>query len=373
MDTFFASAGRAKPQELNLQIEIVANNPVVDGILYSVTGLLAVLNANRQIVSLNDSFLRLLGIDDPAGILGLRVGEAVRCPHAQKGPDGCGTSRHCASCGAAIAMVASLGQSEPVERTCALTTEQDGVPTDLALLVRSTPIRIQRQDYLLLFLTDISQERRRANLERSFFHDMSNILTVLSGNCELLEDGGNDREVVRQITKATARLVREFEIQKGLLLGDGFEFPVRTQETDIGRLLDELEAQFALHPAARSRTIEFPARYPAALIRTDDSLCLRILTNMVVNALEATDEDGRVEIWLEESPRSITFCVWNEQVINDKNALRIFQRNFSTKPGLARGFGTYSMKLFGEKILGGRVSFRSPENNGTVFRLELPV
>jgi sensor histidine kinase regulating citrate/malate metabolism len=49
-------------------------------------------------------------------------------------------------------------------------------------------------------------------------------------------------------------------------------------------------------------------------------------------------------------------------------ANRIFQRNFSTKAQAGRGVGTYSMKLFGEKILGGKVSFTSSREDGTVFK-----
>jgi sensor histidine kinase regulating citrate/malate metabolism len=47
---------------------------------------------------------------------------------------------------------------------------------------------------------------------------------------------------------------------------------------------------------------------------------------------------------------------------------RLFQRNFSTKSEAGRGIGTYSMKLFGEKVLGGKVSFTSSEEDGTLFK-----
>jgi sensor histidine kinase regulating citrate/malate metabolism len=52
--------------------------------------------------------------------------------------------------------------------------------------------------------------------------------------------------------------------------------------------------------------------------------------------------------------------------------LQIFQRSFSTK-GSGRGLGTYSMKLFGENYLHGRVYFRTNEKQGTTFTIELPL
>jgi sensor histidine kinase regulating citrate/malate metabolism len=59
-------------------------------------------------------------------------------------------------------------------------------------------------------------------------------------------------------------------------------------------------------------------------------------------------------------------------VIPEKVALRIFQRSFSTKAKKGRGIGTYSMKLFGERYLGGKVGFETNEEKGTMFFIELP-
>lgn len=44
----------------------------------------------------------------------------------------------------------------------------------------------------------------------------------------------------------------------------------------------------------------------------------------------------------------------------------------ATKEQTGRGLGTFSMKLLGEEILGGRVEFTSSAQNGTVFKLDLP-
>ncbi len=52
---------------------------------------------------------------------------------------------------------------------------------------------------------------------------------------------------------------------------------------------------------------------------------------------------------------------------------RIFQRNFSTKEQIGRGIGAYSMKLFGEKILGGKVGFTTSMEKGTIFKLSHPL
>jgi signal transduction histidine kinase len=107
------------------------------------------------------------------------------------------------------------------------------------------------------------------------------------------------------------------------------------------------------------------------MVETDPTLVLRVLGNMIVNALEATGPGGAVRLSIEENPEWVTFSVWNDATIPSAIRNRIFQRNVSTKDDMGRGLGTYSMKLFGEQVLGGRVSFTS-DASGTVFRFSLP-
>ena len=113
MPSHYASPQRTGQAQLNQEIALVQQSEVLSGLLTMVGGLLAVLDENRQILAVNDAFLALLGLENPEALLGLRPGEALRCVHAHEEEAGCGTARACASCGAAIAIVSSLGLDEP--------------------------------------------------------------------------------------------------------------------------------------------------------------------------------------------------------------------------------------------------------------------
>ena len=69
---------------------------------------------------------------------------------------------------------------------------------------------------------------------------------------------------------------------------------------------------------------------------------------------------------------AVSLSVRNAGVIAPDVQARIFQRSFSTKAVRGRGLGTYSMKLFGERYLGGEVSFSSSPGAGTVFTVRVP-
>jgi len=93
---------------------------------------------------------------------------------------------------------------------------------------------------------------------------------------------------------------------------------------------------------------------------------------LLKNALEATPPDGEVTISCKTDDKSVSFFVSNPSFIPRSIQLQIFQRSFSTK-GNGRGLGTYSIKLLTDKYLKGKVSFISNENDGTTFKVDLPL
>ena len=369
--TYYASPERSSADELRIDIERVGSNPVITGLLNTVGGLLAVLNEHRQVVALNEAFLAMLGIENAREVLGLRPGETISCIHSREEPGGCGTSRYCSTCGAAIAIVACLDQEVPVEKKCALTASRGGQEVQLALAVRAIPIRINDKCYVLLFLQDITLQEQRAALERTFFHDVNNMLSMLVQAGELLVDE-SPSTLSSAIYEASIRLSREVAMQRCLFEEEGCSYMPVWRECDAGQILQELRVFFSSHKAGKGKVLQFPATYQRILVKTDGSSLFRVLLNMIVNALEATQEGGVVRVWVEYDGAQPVFCVWNSGAIPPEVALRIFQRNFSTKGQPGRGVGTYSMKLFGEQILGGKVSFTSSEEEGTTFRFMHP-
>ncbi len=93
---------------------------------------------------------------------------------------------------------------------------------------------------------------------------------------------------------------------------------------------------------------------------------------MLKNALEATSKGGEAVLSAEADNNYVYFNVKNKCFIPRDIQMQIFQRSFSTKCK-GRGLGTYSMKLLGEKYLKGRISYKSSEDEGTVFTAAFPL
>lgn len=196
------------------------------------------------------------GIQSPVETLGLRPGEALHCIHAHEEPAGCGTTKFCSTCGAAIAIVASLGSNEPVERSCAMAIDRDGHTSDIALKVRSQPIEIDGSRFVLLFLQDITVEQHRAALERTFFHDISNMLTGLLGASELLYHENSQSNLAKIIRNLSVRMTKELAIQKLLINSDPSIYKPNCESVDAHESLKELHDFFCLSPVGRKQEAE---------------------------------------------------------------------------------------------------------------------
>jgi signal transduction histidine kinase len=372
--TRFAPAGRRRGVALDAEVSQAAASPVVDALLRSLGTAVLVVNERRQIVAANTTALELMGLAEPGPVLGLRPGEAVSCVHAAEEPGGCGCATACTSCGAVLAVLQALKRGAPAERDCALTVKAGQGTVDLDLRVRAVPLPVEGRPLVLVALTDIAAQQRRAALERAFFHDLGNVLTALVAAAEATDspDARQVAEAAADVRLITDRLVREVQLQRALSRTSFEDYTPAPARLGAAALLEDLARFFRRQPCAAGRRLEVTP--PAvAQVAADPFLLARVLTNMLKNAFEATPAGGTVRLSAcDAGGGAVRFEVHNPGAIPAAVAPRIFQRHFSTKGGQGRGEGTWSMKALGERLMGGRVAFTSGREEGTTFTLTLP-
>ena len=330
---------------------------------------LLVLNRERQIVGFNSRVAEVSTADD---VLGLRPGEAFGCVNAQ-GSGGCGAAPACSSCGSLRAVLVCQQRGRAIESECLIRTRRSP-GTALEFNVRATPVTIEESGFTVVSLRDISSAKRREALEQVFFHDVLNTISGLRGWAyHLRRADGDVPRATDRIDFLAAQVEREIKHQRALLLAErGTLVPERVPLRTSG-LLQDLAAVFAGLPVAAERRLELGPPAEDVEVVSDRALLLRVLINMLRNAFEATAAGGVVRLSCERARDSVFLRVHNDGAIAPEVQARVFQRSFSTKALHGRGLGTYSMKLLGERYLGGEVSFASSEASGTVFSLRLPV
>lgn len=371
--TWFLEPERATTPRLAAQIAFASSSPVIDAILKTGVGAVAVLNDRRQVLAFNAAYLRLLGVDEPSAALGLRPGEAVHCTHAGDGPGGCGTSLACRTCGVAISILSTLEKGGAAERDLALAVERRGERVETEFKVRSQVLELGAERFVILSLVDVSEERRRASLERAVFHDLADMLAAIVGACDAMEgDVGEISVAAADARDVAGQLAHELKLQQALMAPAPTGYAPAFAQVPLGGIVDLLHTVFRHHRVAIGKRLRVSGEVYDAVIETDPHLLHRVLSSLLINAFEAAPLRAEVTLRVDVDERAATFRIWNPGVMPPAVAARIFQRYFTTRPEPGRGQGTFVVKYFAEKVLRGRVGFTSTKETGTTFELRLP-
>ncbi len=259
----------------------------------------------------------------------------------------------------------------PVDSECLLRTDAGALA--LELRVRATPIAISGHPFTVVSLRDVSAEKRRDQLEQIFLHDVMNTVAGLQGWAARLRAGNADTGTLGgRIERLSGQLAREIRDHRALVEAERGTLRPAPERVRAADLLAETELVVSSHGSARERRIALELPSPEVEVVTDVGLARRVLVNMGANALEATPAGETVRLACDAADGAVAFRVENPGVIPDAVRTRIFQRSFSTKASRGRGLGTWSMKLLGERYLGGEVAFTSSAERGTVFTFTLP-
>jgi K+-sensing histidine kinase KdpD len=370
METFFASPERADLKKLQSQNTLFKNNETLVNITDSVSQMLVVLNKERQIVYANKQFCELLLLSD-SDYLGKRVGEALNCIHSNQTSGGCGTTEFCSKCGAANAILEAQHGVRSVKE-CRISADNN---ESLDLKVSATPYSAQGELFTVFVITDISSEKRKQIFERVFFHDVLNSAGGISGLSSILpeiEDPNEVSELAKLIQSASEHLINEITAQKQLSAAENGELNLDIKDFETIFLLQQIADLYSKHEITQGKFISIDKNSEKFSLKTDPTLLKRVLGNMLKNALEASLPASKVTLSAVKKGDAAVFSVHNQNYIERDAQLQLFKRSFTTK-GVGRGLGTYSMKLFGEKYLKGKVSFESNPTEGTTFYITLPL
>lgn len=374
--TEFASAERATPLELERQRSSISLDELLGALMQTMPGYVMLINQQRQIVTVNPAMLEVTGTSDATGLVGKRPGEALGCAHACDTPGGCGTGEHCSVCGAVLAILESQQTASQTVRECHVTFK-GGQQSVIELKATATPVVIRGENYIVFALQDISSEKRREVLERTFFHDVLNTAGGIHGLATLLAENDSISSPVADeykswLVELSGNLVEDIHHQRKLLMAERGEYQPQIAPVIVRDLLEEVFKLYQHHDKTPGRELAL-AEVPDATLMTDPPVLRRIIGNMVINALEATPMGGVVTLSSTKNDSDVFINVHNAAVMTKDVQLQLFMRSFSTKSSMGRGIGTYSMKLFGERYLKGKVYFRSNQEEGTIFTISLPL
>lgn len=223
-------------------------------------------------------------------------------------------------------------------------------------------------------------ESMRTELLAGVTHELKTPVTSISGLIQAINDkvvsGEEEREFLVICLRETKRLEKMVE---DLLDFNSFavgEITVNRELQNLNKLIYEIASQWQIGQDAEILRLHTTIPEQQWVIPVDPGRVQQILINLLNNARQAIDADGRIELRLYETEGELRIDVTdNGKGIPENEQPLIFERFFrgSNKKDKVRGLGLgLSFSRIMARALGGDLILTKSDEQGSTFTLILP-
>jgi signal transduction histidine kinase len=255
-----------------------------------------------------------------------------------------------------------------------------GIGHDLGRALLSTRAR-ERELELMAELRRL--DAYRSELIRTVSHELKNPLGVIVGHVEMLESLPGLPEAAGSSLRALGRCsTRLTGVVEDLLLLSRIGnpgTPLERRPVDLGQIVADVLEDEAVHARQVGVELSPPAYGSAGPVTADGDAMelLRLVANLVNNAIKYSTDGGTVHLCLERVGEAVVFTCRDEGIgISEDDRRRLFHEFFrSTNPAALERPGTGLGLAIVARIAqrhGGRVDVDSTLGEGTAFRVTLP-
>ena len=244
---------------------------------------------------------------------------------------------------------------------------------------------------IILVMLDITEMRRLEKVRRDFVanvsHELRTPVAVIQANAETLLDGAlthptRGPEFLSAVLRNAQRLSRLISDLLDLSRIESGNFTLEIQPTTVAPAVQRAVESIRGLSTRKRLTVE--NRITDELQVLADGVAFdQILTNLIVNAVKYTPEDGHVEIRAERGSAgphgvsTVRIDVCDDGTgIEPRHRSRIFERFYRVDPGRSRDMGGTGLGLSIVKHLvvamHGEVYVTDNPTGGSVFRVILP-
>jgi two-component system phosphate regulon sensor histidine kinase PhoR len=334
----------------------------LETILEGMTEALIALDPDDRVTNVNRAAMSLLGLG--ASPVGQVLIEVLRVP-------------------ALAELIERVHRERAAPMECELS-----LPSARTVLARAAAVK--STGGIILVMLDITEMRRLEKVRRDFVanvsHELRTPVAVIQANAETLIDGAltdleRGPEFLSAIMRNAQRLARLVSDLLDLSRIESGNFTLEIQPTEVAAAVQRA-VESIRELAARKRLTVDAKITDEFQVLADSSAFDQILTNLIVNAVKYTPDDGHVEIRAERGAVQSGASTIHIDVCDDgtgiepRHRARIFERFYRVDPGRSREMGGTGLGLSIVKHLvvamHGEVYVTDNPTGGSVFRVILP-
>lgn len=373
---------RARAERTDAQEERAQADDRARSIFENASMGIAVVTEDGTFIDVNQALADLLGYPSRQALLATPVVNIYPTPDARR--------RH----------IEQHGHKDRFRGISTTWVRRDGEALHVRLSGRAVTFRDSRRGWEIFVedLTEVTRlQERYAQLERmealgrlagGVAHDFNNLLTVVQGQADLLRDDPDLDEGVRQQVDEILRAAARGAALNRQLLAFGRRSPSDKKLLDLNRVVRDFELVLR-RALGEEIALQVSLDPDAGLVKADRSRVEQILMNLMVNSRDAMPRGGTITLSTlsetvtaaevqtnpdaQEGPHVVLAVKDTGTGITDDVLPHIFEPFFSTKPS-SRGTGLGLATVYGIVAdSGGHVRVRTRKDQGTEFRVYLPV
>lgn len=225
-------------------------------------------------------------------------------------------------------------------------------------------------------VTEIKRlERERENILAMFAHDMKNSITTSIGFTSRMSSGKleNQSEYLKIILdelKTVETLISDFLEFSRL---EAKEYNPEIKEVDLCKIISNQVENITLKAIAKNISVLFETEKTEQLIRADEAMIKRVISNLLDNAIKYTNSGGKITVKLGNTDEGVLVQVQDTGIgIPDEKLHNIFDAFYRvTRDYRGSGLGLSIAKKIIEAH-GGRIWVESIYGKGSIFSFILP-
>lgn len=221
----------------------------------------------------------------------------------------------------------------------------------------------------------LDNARLREDIERVTRHDLKNPLAAVMQSTENLLDGSylraEQRDAVEVIRDATRSVLDMINRSLDLYKIESGTYQLKAEPLDLASLTQQVVIQARIAALKSGISIIFNAPESCSTLG-EESLCYSMLGNLIVNAVEASPNDGEVVVRLTEEGGFARLAIHNLGAVDQAVKKNFFDKYATAGKSSGTGLGTYSARLMA-RVQNGDVELASSDSGGTTVTVSLPL
>ena len=235
---------------------------------------------------------------------------------------------------------------------------------------------ITRQVAANLYNLILSEQLRKAKemeafqtMSAFFIHDLKNLASKLSLTMQNLPTHFDNPEFRKDALRSISQSIEKINLMYSRLASLSEKIELNLARTNVNEVIASTIAGF--DGSLREKIFEDLKPVQEAMI--DPEQIQKVLTNLLLNAHEATGEDGKIEITTEQKGDSVLIDVRDNGCgMSDEFIRKSLFKPFRTTKKKGMGVGLYHSKSIIDEHHG-RIEVESTEGKGSTFTVRLPL